>query len=86
MENISIQELVRRVAALTLSQKAITPVAIAEIPLRDEECPEERGDELRLWCQQNCKGRWRHLSRGAPGVVRMGFESAYDAVMFRLAN
>ena len=47
------------------------------------ECPEELGDELRLWCRRHCEDRWKQLTRGVHGMIVMGFESVLDAAMFR---
>lgn len=59
------------------------PVEIVTSTLREGECAEEFGDELRLWCRRRCAGRCKHLGRGTPGMVKMAFESALDAAMFR---
>lgn len=57
-----------------------TSVALA---IGRSECPEQLGDELRIWCRRRCTGRWKQTTRGVRGVIVMGFESALDAAMFR---
>ena len=57
--------------------------ATETLVIRKDECPEELGDELRLWCRRHCNGRWKHTVRGVRGIIAMGFESALDAAMFR---
>lgn len=52
------------------------------IPLRAEECPEEFGDDLRLWCRAQCTGRWKQVDRSAGRGVVMTFETAVDATKF----
>lgn len=59
------------------------PVEIVTLTLRDGECTEEFGDELRFWCRRRCAGRYKQLGRGTPSMVKMAFESALDAAMFR---
>jgi hypothetical protein len=59
------------------------PVEIVTLTLRDGECAEEFGDELRFWCRRRCTERRKQLARGTPGLVTMAFESAIDAAMFR---
>lgn len=51
--------------------------------IRSDECPEELGDELRIWCRRHCNGRTVHMGRGVRGIIKMGFESVLDAAMFR---
>lgn len=55
------------------------------IPLRPGECPESRADDLRRWCDSNCSERWKPLERWTSDSVRIAFESACDAVRFRLS-
>lgn len=59
------------------------PVEIVTLTFRDGECAEEFGDELRIWCRRRCTERRKRLGRGTPGMVKMAFESALDAAMFR---
>lgn len=59
------------------------PIESVKLELIDSECPEELGDELRLWCRRHCNGRWKHTVRGVRGIIAMGFESVLDAAMFR---
>ncbi len=55
------------------------------IPL-DGRCPEQVGDDLRLWLRSNRYRGWRQVKRGKTDSVRFEFESPTDAVLFRLAD
>lgn len=59
------------------------PTESVTLELTSGECPEELGDELRLWCRRHCNGQWKQMVRGVRGIIVMGFESALDAAMFR---
>ena len=59
------------------------PEESVTVDLKLGECPEEFGDELRLWCGEHCGDRWKQLDRSKPGLVTMAFESVLDAAMFR---
>lgn len=63
--------------------KDFEPTESVTLTIRDDECPEELGDELRLWCHRHCEGRSKHTMRGVRGIIVMGFESTLDAAMFR---
>ena len=52
------------------------------LSLSADECPEEFGDELRLWCRAHCTGRWKQVDRCAGRAVVMAFETAADAAKF----
>jgi len=67
-----------------LRNRTFTPSTSVSLNLRQDECPEELGDELRLWCRRKCKGQWKQTVRGVRGMIVMGFASALDAAMFRL--
>jgi hypothetical protein len=58
---------------------------VVTIPLQLGECREERADDLRQWCAENCRGEWRPLERWTDEFVRIAFECAGDAVKFRLS-
>ncbi|MFO1255196.1 MAG: hypothetical protein U1E37_05945 [Sphingomonadaceae bacterium] len=60
-----------------------TPKYSETLVIRNDECPEELGDELRLWCRRHSNGRWKQTVRGVRGKIVMGFESVLDAAMFR---
>lgn len=64
-------------------KNSFEPTVFVTQAIRDDECPEELGDELRLWCHRHCDGRWKHMQRGVRGVMVLGFESTLDAAMFR---
>lgn len=79
---------ISRVALAHITNRFSTDISVADtvsIPLSGSECPEEFGDELRLWCREHCRGRRKQIERGACNAVVMAFESAIDAAMFRLA-
>lgn len=57
--------------------------ATETLVIRNDECPEGLGDELRMWCRRHCNGRTVHMVRGVRGIIKMGFESVLDAAMFR---
>lgn len=59
------------------------PTESVTLELTNDECPEELGDELRMWCCHHCNGRTVHMVRGVRGIIKMGFESVLDAAMFR---
>ena len=67
-----------------LRYRAFTPSTSVTLTIGRNECPEQLGDELRLWCRRKCKGQWKQTVRGVRGIIVMGFESALDAAMFRL--
>lgn len=81
MTNHPIRDICQRIAARYNNNFAVN--ATETLVIRSDECPEELGDELRLWCRRHCKGRWKHTSRGVRGIIKMGFESVLDAAMFR---
>lgn len=81
MINHPIRDLCQRIAPSHNNQFAVN--ATETLAIRSDECAEEFGDELRLWCRRHCNGRWRQLDRGKPGLVSMTFESVLDAAMFR---
>ena len=64
--------------------RTFTPSKSVTLTIGQDECPEELGDELRLWCHRRCTGQWKQTVRGVRGMIMMGFESALDAAMFRL--
>jgi hypothetical protein len=66
-----------------LRNRTFTPSTSVTLTIGRNECPEELGDELRLWCRSECKGQWKQTVRGVRGMIVMGFESALDAAMFR---
>lgn len=72
--------------AITPLQSSFEVAATVIIELRVGDCPEERADNLRLWCYENCRKRWKPLERWTPQAVRIAFESVDDAVQFRLSN
>lgn len=76
-----IRDLCQRIAPRYNNNFAIN--ATETLAIRDDECPEQLGDEVRLWCHRHCNGRWKHTVRGVRGIIVMGFESALDAAMFR---
>lgn len=63
--------------------QAFTVTETLALPLQQGACPEEFGDNIRLWCRKNCVGRWKQLERCARKAILMAFESAADAAMFR---
>lgn len=67
-----------------LPNPTFTPSKLVTLTIGQAECPEELGDELRLWCRRKCAGQWKQVGRGVRGIIVMGFESALDAAMFRL--
>ena len=67
-----------------LRNRTFTPSNSVTLTIGRNECPEELGDELRLWCRRKCKAQWKQTVRGVTGIIVMGFESALDAAMFRL--
>lgn len=81
MTSHPIRDLLQRIA-LRYS-KDFEPTESVTLTIRDDECPEELGDELRLWCHRHCEGRSKHTMRGVRGIIAMGFESTIDAAMFR---
>ena len=66
-----------------LRNRTFTPSTSVALTIGQDECPEELGDELRVWCRRKCKGQWKQTVRGVRGIIVMGFESALDAAMFR---
>ncbi|MCR2834118.1 hypothetical protein [Parerythrobacter lacustris] len=66
-----------------LRNRTFTPSNSVTLTIGRNECPEELGDELRLWCRRKCKAQWKQTVRGIRGIIVMGFESALDAAMFR---
>lgn len=79
---------ISRAALAHIAKRFSTDIIVAEtvsIPLSESECPEEFGDELRLWCKRHCRGKWRQVGRGVHRAVALAFESAIDAAMFRVA-
>lgn len=66
-----------------LRNRNFTPSKSVTLTIGQDECPEELGDELRLWCRRKCKGQWKQTVRGLRGIIVMGFESALDAATFR---
>lgn len=81
MTSHPIRDLLQRIA-LRYS-KDFEPTETVTLTIRDDECPEELGDELRLWCHRHCNERSRQTVRGVRGMIAMGFESTLDAAMFR---
>ena len=80
------QTLTSRAAVVRLTShfnRDFDPTKSVTLAIKVEECPEELGDELRLWCHRHCSGRWKQMMRGAKGMIVMGFESLLDAAMFR---
>lgn len=57
--------------------------ATETLSIQANECSEELGDELRLWCRRHCDGRSKQMVRGVRGMIVMGFESVLDAAIFR---
>lgn len=76
-----IRDLCERIASHR--NTAFSPAASVTLSIGHTECPEQLGDELRLWCRRRCTGQWKQTTRGVRGVIVMGFESALDAAMFR---
>lgn len=66
-----------------LRNRTFTLSTSVTLTIGRNECPEQLGDELRLWCRRKCRGQWRQTVRGVRGIIVMGFESALDAATFR---
>ena len=81
MTNHPIRDLCQRIAPRHNNHFAVN--ATETLVIRSDECPEELGDELRMWCRRHCDGRTAHMERGVRGIIKMGFESVLDAAMFR---
>lgn len=81
MTSHPIRDLCQRIAPRYNNNFAVN--ATETLVIRSDECSEEFGDELRMWCRRHCNGRWKQMVRGVGGIVVMGFESALDAAMFR---
>ena len=81
MSNHPIRDLCHRIAPRHNNNFAVN--ATETLVIRSNECPEQLGDELRMWCRRHCNGRTVQMERGVRGIIKMGFESMLDAAMFR---
>lgn len=81
MTSHPLRDLLQRIALR--NSKDFEPTESVTLTIREDECPEEFGDELRLWCHRHSEGRSKHSMRGVRGMIAMGFESTLDAAMFR---
>ena len=70
-------------ARATLPVRTFDPIEVISVPLAPDECREDRADQLRQWCWENCVGQWRPLERSTEKAVRIEFVSANDAERFR---
>lgn len=82
MTSHPISDLCKRVVAHR--NPAFSPSTSVTLNFASKECPDELGDELRQFCGRHCKGQWKQTMRGVRGIIVMGFESAFDAAMFRV--
>lgn len=79
MREHPIKALVQRIRP---SSAPFNPTMVVGLWLSLDDCREEVADRARRWCAENCEAPWQPVERWSDRAVRIGFESATDALAF----